>query len=481
MPTSPAALLILPTGPDRRVAEPEGAARPARAAWSVAALLLAVADALQARLGAVTVRGELSGFLRAASGHCYFTLKDSEGGQAVLRCAMFRRAATLLDFQPADGQQVELRGRITVYEARGELQCVVESMQRLGAGSLYELFLRLRAKLAAAGLFDADRKRPLPAFPRAIGVVTSLGAAALHDVLSAIARRAPQVRVVVYPSLVQGPEAPAQLAQAIALANQRQEVDALIVCRGGGAIEDLWAFNDEAVVRAVAASHLPVVCGVGHETDTTLAELAADLRAPTPTAAAELATPLRAEQLQLLATQGRRLLRGLQQRLDNQAQRLDRLALRLGRPARSLGQQTQRLDRLEGRLTAAARQAVLRRQAALPALAQRLRQAVGQLRQRQRQHVDHLALRLDGVDPAHVLARGYAWLTDAQGRAITQAASLQPADTVAAQWADGRASLQVLVVEPGAPVHAAPPSSAPVPMPRVRKRRLPKPAAPDPA
>ncbi len=263
-------------------------------ALSVAALLLAAGDALRARLGAVTVRGELSGFMRAASGHCYFTLKDSDGAAAVLRCAMFRRAASLLDFDPREGQQVEVRGRITVYEARGELQCVVEAMLPQGAGSLYELFLRHKARLEAAGLFDAARKRPLPRYPRAIGVVSSLAAAALSDVLTALARRAPQVQVFVYPSAVQGAEAPMQLVQAIVLAGVRAEVDTLIVCRGGGSIEDLWAFNDEAVVRAIASCPVPVVCGVGHETDLTLADLAADLRAPTPTAAAELAAPARA-------------------------------------------------------------------------------------------------------------------------------------------------------------------------------------------
>jgi exodeoxyribonuclease VII large subunit len=219
-------------------------------ALSVAALLLAASDALQARFGALVVQGELSGFTRAASGHCYFTLKDSDGAAAILRCAMFRRAAALLDFDPRDGQLVEVRGRIAVYEARGELQCVVEAMLPQGAGSLYELFLRQKARLEAAGLFDAARKRPIARYPRAIGVVSSLGAAALRDVLTALARRAPQVQVVVYPSAVQGSDAPAQLVQAIQLAGARAEVDTLIVCRGGGSIEDLWAFNDEAVVRA---------------------------------------------------------------------------------------------------------------------------------------------------------------------------------------------------------------------------------------
>lgn len=418
-------------------------------AWSVGALLLAVSDALQARLGAVAVRGELSGFTRATSGHCYFTLKDSEGNAAALRCAMFRRAASLLDFQPADGQQVELRGRITVYEPRGELQCVVESLQRLGAGSLYELFLRLKARLAAAGLFDAQRKRPLPAHPRALGVVTSLGAAALHDVLTAITRRAPQVRVVVYPSLVQGPEAPAQLARAIGLAGERAEVDALIVCRGGGSLEDLWAFNDEQVVRAIAASPLPVVCGVGHETDTTLAELAADLRAPTPTAAAELATPVRADELQRLLALQQRLQRAAQRRLDIQAQRLDRLALQMGRPARLLAREGARLDALAQRRGAALGLGLARARRTLAQLAPRLAQAAQAQCHRQDEQLARLALRLAAADPHQVLARGYAWLTDAGGRAVTQAAGLQPGVQLAAQWADGRASVSVLDVALG--------------------------------
>ncbi|HZT54938.1 MAG TPA: exodeoxyribonuclease VII large subunit, partial [Burkholderiaceae bacterium] len=268
-------------------------ASPSRGAWGVAALVREVGDLLAGRFSVCTVRGEISGFARAASGHCYFNLKDADGGSALLRCAMFRRAAGLLGFAPHDGQLVELRGRLGVYEPRGELQLVVEAMQGAGAGALYEQFLRIRARLEAQGLFDPARKRALPAYPRAVGVVTSLGAAALHDVLTALARRAPQVRVVVYPSLVQGAAAPAALAEAIALAGRRAEVDALIVCRGGGSLEDLWAFNDEAVVRAIVAAPMPVVCGVGHETDLTLADLCADLRAPTPTAAAELVAPTR--------------------------------------------------------------------------------------------------------------------------------------------------------------------------------------------
>ncbi len=269
--------------------------------WDVQPLLLATADLLQARFGALAVRGEVSGFSRAASGHCYFALKDLAGGAALLRCAMFRRSAQLLGFDLRDGQQVELRGRLAVYEARGELQMIVEAAQRLGAGALYEEFLRLRARLQAQGLFEPQRKRPIAAWPRSLGIVTSPNAAALRDVLAALARRAPQVRVVIYPSPVQGSEAAPALAAALALAGARREADTLLLVRGGGSLEDLWAFNDERVVRAVAASPIPVVCGVGHETDVTLADLAADLRAATPTAAAELAAPSRdAEALQRL-------------------------------------------------------------------------------------------------------------------------------------------------------------------------------------
>ncbi len=446
---------------------PGVAAVPAQRAWSVAGLLLAVADALASRLGAVTVRGEISGFTRAASGHCYFTLKDSEGQAALLRCAMFRRAAGLLDFRPADGQQVEVRGRITVYESRGELQCVVEGLQRLGDGSLYELFLRLRNRLAGDGLFDQARKRALPAYPRAVGVVTSLGAAALHDVLTAIARRAPQVAVVVYPSAVQGADAPAQLERAIALANARQEVDVLIVCRGGGSLEDLWSFNDEAVVRAVAASALPLVCGVGHETDVTLAELAADLRAPTPTAAAELATPVRADALARLQALGQALQRAVGRRLDQQAQRLDRLALQMGRPARLLDQQSARLDRLQHRLQQSQAQALAGHRRRLDELGPRLVAAVALQVRLQNQAQERLALRLAANDPHQVLARGYAWLADGNGRPVTQAAALRVGDQLSAQWADGRAAVQVLGLTPGpagAPMAAAPS------VPRKRRR-----------
>ena len=421
-------------------------------AWSVAGLLLAASDALQSRLGAVTVRGELSGLSRAASGHCYFALKDAEGHSALLRCAMFRRAALMLEFAPADGQQVELRGRITVYEARGELQCVVEAMRPLGAGSLYELFQKLKAKLEAAGLFDPALRRPIAAYPHAIGIVTSLGAAALHDVLTAIERRAPHVSVVIYPSAVQGAEAPAQLVQAIALAGQRAEVDTLIVCRGGGSIEDLWAFNDEQVVRAIAACPLPVVCGVGHETDLTLAELAADLRAATPTAAAEQATPLRSDEQLSLAVIAQRLKQGVLRRLDKQAQSLDRIALQLGRPARRMADAQARLDRLALRARLAAVRLMQTRTLGWSDLAYRLRAAGPRQLLLRQDDAERLALRLAGVDPHRVLARGYAWLSDAGGRAVGSVEGLAAGQRLQAQWADGRADVDVVSVSPGPPV-----------------------------
>ena len=420
----------------------------ARGPWGVAALLLATSDALAARFGALAVRGEISGFTRAASGHCYFSLKDADGAQALLRCAMFRRAASLLDFGVADGQQVELRGRLGVFDPRGELQMVVEAMQRVGTGTLYEEFLRRRAKMAALGYFDAGRKRVIARFPRALGVVTSLGAAALADVLTALQRRAPHVRVLVYPSLVQGAEAPAALVQALQLAAQRAEVDTLLLVRGGGSLEDLWAFNDERVVRAVASSPIPVVCGVGHETDFSLADLAADLRAPTPTAAAELAAPARAEALAALDGRQVALVRSVQHVLQAQAQRLDMAAARLGQPGRVLLQQRQRLDELGRRRQRALLAGCALQAQHLQRLAQRAERAVQGALSRQQLRLAAAAQALQAHDPRRVLQRGYAWVENAAGEPVVSVQALQPGQMVRAVWADGRALAQVQLVEP---------------------------------
>ena len=408
--------------------------------WSVSALINAVSDALAARFSACTIRGEVSGFSRAASGHCYLSLKDAQGGAALIRCAMFRRAASLLDFAPADGQLVEVRGRLAVYEPRGELQFVIESMQRAGAGALFEQFLKLKARLEAEGLFDAGRKRALPRFPRRVGVVTSLAAAALHDVLTALSRRAPHVGVVVYPCLVQGADAPATIVNAIQAAARRDEVDVLIVCRGGGSLEDLWSFNDERVVRAIAASPLPVLCGVGHETDVSLADFAADVRAPTPTAAAELVSPTQEEGLALLAAVASVMGRRMGRVLDTQAQVLDHAALRLTRPMDNVRRHAHRLALLQQRMSSHALQAVPRQRQRCAEGNARIQRAMGVTLAARHQRLASLEGRLRALDPRQVLARGFAWLSDDRGIPITTASALSAGQQVRAELVDGQAT-----------------------------------------
>jgi exodeoxyribonuclease VII large subunit len=412
-------------------------------AWSVAALLLAVSDALAARFGACTVQGELSGFTRAASGHCYFTLKDADGAAASVRGAMFRRAASLLDFSPRDGQQVELRGRIALYEPRGEMQFVVESMRALGAGSLYEQFLRLKAKLEGEGLFDASKKRQLPVLPRRVGIITSLAGAALHDMLTTLARRAPQVQAIVYPSLVQGNEAPAALLAALNAVAQRNEVDVLIVARGGGSIEDLWAFNDERVVRAVAAMPMPVVSGVGHETDVTLCDFTADLRAATPTAAAELVAPERETLLEGLSQTAKRMRRSVVRRIETQAQRLDRLALQLARPGQTVSRAQQQLQALAYRRDRALGRALEAHAATPLRLRERLQRALTARWHADQSRLTMLGGRLGALDPTRVLARGYAFVLDEQQRAVTSAHAVSAGQPLALQWHDGSAKVRV--------------------------------------
>lgn len=416
--------------------------------WAVGALCKAIADALEARFNPVAVQGELTGFSRAASGHCYFSLRDAQGQ---VRCAMFRRAASLLDFEPRDGELVELRGRLGVYEARGELQLVVESMRRAGQGALFEEFLRRKARLEQEGLFDASRKRPLPTMPRAIGLVTSLGAAALHDVVTALRRRVPHIPVLLAPASVQGAQAPAELVQALtrlyALASQPPDglppMDVILLVRGGGALEDLWAFNDEALVRCIAASPVPVLCGVGHETDFTLADFAADVRAPTPTAAAELVSAPREVWLGALGLMAERLTDATQRHLDRQQQRLDIALARVGRPSSRIARQQSDLAQQRQRLAHGVllkseryRQDLLRLKANLVQKTA-LRQSNGQ---------DRLAraeLRLGLLDPRLVLRRGYAWLRDADGHTVVRAADTRPGQPLHATLAEGEVDLTV--------------------------------------
>jgi exodeoxyribonuclease VII large subunit len=422
--------------------------------WEVGALCRAVADALEARFNPVAVRGEITGFSRASSGHCYFSIKDANGQ---LRCAMFRRAATLLDFSPRDGELVEVRGRLDVYEARGDLQFIVESMQRAGQGALFEQFLRLKAQLDAEGLFDTARKRPLPLQPRGIGLVTSLGAAALHDVVSALRRRVPHIPVVVVPAQVQGGAAPASIIAALSklylLAQQapatetdlaqKTAIDVILLVRGGGSIEDLWAFNDERLARTIVQSPVPLVSGVGHETDFTIADFCADLRAPTPTAAAELVSQPRDVWLGALGLLGGRISDGVQRQLDARYQRLDQAAARLGRPSGLVARQQMQLGRLEQRMRHATLLKLQRLAQTQQALESDFPQAMQRRLARQAEGLDRAALRLDLLDPRLVLQRGYALLMDPDGQAVTSVRQAHAGDAVRATLADGTLDLTV--------------------------------------
>ncbi|NUN60587.1 MAG: exodeoxyribonuclease VII large subunit [Burkholderiaceae bacterium] len=422
--------------------------------WEVGALCRAVADVLQARFNPVAVRGEITGFSRASSGHCYFSIKDAQGQ---IRCAMFRRAASLLDFVPRDGELVELRGRLGVYEARGDLQLVVESLQRAGQGALFEQFLRLKARLEAEGLFDTARKRPLPLMPRGIGLVTSPGAAALHDVVTALRRRVPHLPVVLVPALVQGEGAAPSLCTALSklylMAQAEQApgadlaknppIDVILLVRGGGSIEDLWAFNDEQLARTIVQSPVPIISGVGHETDFTIADFCADLRAPTPTAAAELVAQPRSAWLGALDLLTDRLQDGVQRHLDQRGQRLDQLAARLGRPSGLAVREQQRLAQLAERMrhaTLLKLQQLTHNQKALEAdFPHKLQRSLVDRHQR----LERAALRLQLLDPRLVLQRGYALLSDAEGRTITSVHQAPPGTALQATLADGSLDLTV--------------------------------------
>lgn len=411
--------------------------------WSVGALCHAIADTLQARFNPVTVRGELSGFSRAASGHCYFSLKDASGQ---LRCAMFKRAASGLDFAPRDGELVEVQGRLGVYEPRGDLQLIVEGMRRAGQGSLFEEFLKLKAKLEAEGLFEASRKRVLPVMPRAIGLVTSLGAAALHDVVTALQRRVPHIPVVLAPASVQGANAPAELMAALTQLYQLKSVpiDVILLVRGGGALEDLWAFNDEALARLMVQSPVPIICGVGHETDFTIADFCADLRAPTPTAAAELVAQPREAWLGMLDLAQRRLSDAVLRQLDRQGQRLDRAVARLGRPSERLASQRLRLAASAHGLQSGARHFLQQKEQHQQRLAVQLPTALQRAWQQQVQRLERASLRLNLLDPHLVLARGYAMLSDEQGNTIASCQQTVPGQAITATLVDGTVDLRVV-------------------------------------
>jgi exodeoxyribonuclease VII large subunit len=423
----------------------ESFATPARRVWAVGALCRAVADALEARFNPVVVRGEITGFSRAASGHCYFSLKDAQGQ---VRCAMFRRSANLLSFVPRDGELVEVTGRLGVYEQRGDLQLVVESLRRAGQGALFEQFLRLKATLEAEGLFDAARKRELPLLPRGIGIATSLGAAALHDVVTCLRRRAPHVPVMLAPAAVQGAQAPGELVAALEALYRlagHGTIDVILLVRGGGSLEDLWAFNDEQLARTIVRSPVPLVSGVGHETDFTIADFCADVRAPTPTAAAELAAQARDNWLATLQVMHERLGEAAWRRLDRASQRVDQAAAHLGRPSARTAQQHLRIERHAQRLRFALLTRLQRAHEDLRGRREALHHRIGERLAHAARHCDRLAMRLDLLDPRLVLQRGYALLTDAQsGHALTSVADLHDGQAVRAALADGEVDLQVV-------------------------------------
>ena len=423
--------------------------------WEVGALCRAIADALEARFNPVAVRGEITGFSRASSGHCYFSIKDANGQ---LRCAMFRRAAGLLDFSPRDGELVEVRGRLGVYEARGDLQFIVESMQRAGQGALFEQFLRLKAQLEGEGLFDPRRKRTLPVQPRGIGLITSLGAAALHDVVTALRRRVPHIPVVLIPAQVQGTAAPQSMVTALrqmyawaegeapADGETTPVVDVILLVRGGGSMEDLWAFNDEQLARTIVQSPVPLVSGVGHETDFTIADFCADLRAPTPTAAAELVAQPREVWLGALDLLADRLESAVQRQIDLRHQRLDQAAQRLGRPSGLAAREQLRLARCAQRL----RHGMLLN---LERLALKNKALEADFAQKTARHIalqsdrlERARLRLELLNPHLVLQRGYALLTDSHGHAVTSVGQARLGDALRATLADG--VLDVTVDQP---------------------------------
>ncbi|MGE8397646.1 MAG: exodeoxyribonuclease VII large subunit [Comamonas sp.] len=420
--------------------------------WDVGALCRAIADTLEARFNPVTVRGEITGFSRAGSGHCYFSIKDAHGQ---LRCAMFRRAAMAMDFTPRDGELVEVRGKLGVYEQRGDLQLIVDSLQRAGQGAWFEQFLRLKAQLESEGLFDPDRKRGLPVMPRGIGVVTSLGAAALHDVATALRRRVPHIPVVIAPSLVQGAEAPASIVQALqqlyALAARRgqagvPDIDVILLVRGGGSMEDLWAFNDEQVARTIVQSPVPLISGVGHETDFTIADFCADLRAPTPTAAAELVAQPRQIWLDGLDAMEQRLQTALLQHLDKNAQRIDAAAMRLGRPSQKMAQQRMQLAQYGQRARHGLLMKVQRLAQVYQAIEVNFTPKTLQHLQRQQQALAQIAARMELLNPQRLLERGYSMLTTQSGQVVTSTHQAPVGTPLKAVLMDG--SLDVTVTQP---------------------------------
>ncbi|MDO5638505.1 MAG: exodeoxyribonuclease VII large subunit [Neisseria sp.] len=433
----------------------------APAAVSVSELNALAKNLLEQNLFGLWVAGEVSNLTRAASGHYYFSLKDS---RAQVRCAMFKGTAAKLAAPLKEGDHIELSGRISIYEARGEFQITVNEVRLKGLGQLYEAYEKLKAKLQAEGVFDAERKQALPVRPRVIGIVTSLAAAALRDVVSTLKRRAPEIPLIVYPTAVQGAGSELQIAEAIQTASSRAEADVLIVCRGGGSIEDLWAFNEEPVVRAIERCAIPVVSGVGHETDFTLADFVADMRAPTPTAAAELVSPNRAESLQQLAQTQGRLKNALQQRYYDASQRLDWLARQLRHPQQKLNEQKLSVAAMQQNLRFAMQnqhrfntQKLAQQQQKLAHLrpdisvAKRdiqdfqtaLQQNWQMLFDNRRQRLEKQTALLEAVSPQQILERGFSVVKNSRGQVIRNADTLKQGQKLHIVFAEGETDVRV--------------------------------------
>lgn len=385
---------------------------------SIRELNLAAKQLIEGGLPLLWVRGEISNFVSAASGHWYFSLKDEA---AQVRCVMFRHKSQYLDFKPGNGMQVEVLALASIYEARGDFQLTLEKMRPAGLGALFEAFERLKRKLGDEGLFDTERKRELPLLPKQIGIVTSPQAAALRDVLRTLSNRMPNVPVVLYPTPVQGEGAGQKIAAAIRSASERADCDVLIVCRGGGSIEDLWAFNEEVVARAIAESHIPVVSGVGHETDFTITDFVADLRAATPTAAAQAVVPDGLEWRQRLAQLQKRFSRAANRRFEQAMQQLDFTQRRLVHPAQRIQLQSERLATVKQRWQRAMSRSLEQRRVRLSSM---------------QQHLQHL-------DPSQVLARGYSLVRDAKGSIVSSSQQIAEGVALDITFAQGGAGVVV--------------------------------------
>ncbi|QWD92013.1 exodeoxyribonuclease VII large subunit [Polynucleobacter asymbioticus] len=388
-----------------------------REVLSVGDLNRAIASSLEAQFDTVLVSGEISNFKAYDSGHWYFSLKDEEGQ---IRCVMFRGRNSQVGFMPQSGDLVEVSASLGMYVPRGDVQLTIQSLRKAGMGGLYEAFLKLKAKLAKAGLFDQERKRAIPSHPRAIGIITSPQAAALKDVLSTLQRRSPHIPIVIYPTLVQGPDAPAGIIAAIQNANQEAAVDVILLVRGGGSIEDLWAFNDEQLAYAIADSVIPIVSGVGHETDVTIADFVADLRAPTPTGAAELSAPRKDQLLQELEAIEQALYQRLMQRVEREAQTLDQLALRLSHALPNP-------DRMREQITS---------------WQTRLQQAWSVQIDNFKRNQNHYQLQLEMLNPQRTLERGYAVILNPDMQAIRKPKDLNTQNQFEVRLAEGVAQVQ---------------------------------------